>query len=269
MRIISLISILLFTGNAARGQNLLEKNSSWVLHAGFFQYNSYSQEKISFPMNMGYPVIYTSTSDFGVSYINREKKTWHKLGAEILMPSKLNSDNGSGQNLLLDRDNSRYFRFSLNYKASWKLFQTGSLRINHGAASGILSGYRKLTYKSNASEITSDWNLFLGPALEAFFIINDEWCLSGDFDARFYLPYLNRGTLKKSDTYDNEIYSSAYSGFYYQTLFGLSLAYRKLMISLVKNDIVGYASPEPGFKTENIVHFKLERIYLLKLSWQL
>jgi len=220
-------------------------------------------------MHMGYPVINTSTTDLGVSYINREKKTWHKLGAEILMPSELDSDNGSGQNLLLDGDNSRYFRFCLNYEASWKLFQTGSLRINHGAVAGILYGSRKLAYKSNSSEITSDWNLFLGPALETFFIINDEWSLSGGFDARFYLPYLNRGTLKKSDTYDNEIYSSAYSGFYYQTLFDLSLAYKRFMISLVKNDIVGYASPEPGFKAVNIVHFKLDRIYLLKLSWQL
>ncbi len=252
-----------------KGQELSADSSLIRFNSGLSEYVSYSQVKRSFPMNMGYPLLYTRTASLGVEYMRQGKKAGHLFNAEIFVPVALNSDNGTGSDFLLHKEGSYWFRSGAGYRMSMSLMRTGDFRIYHGIATGMLFERRKLNYQSNASEITSDLNIYLGPSLQAVFTVTDDWQLSGGFDALFYLPYLNYGKISKRDMSGSEFYSTAYHGFYYQTEFSFSVRYRRLMLSLIKNDMAGYSSQQYGFDKEGMVHFKLDRICSVKLSLEL
>lgn len=252
-----------------KGQKTAADSSFISLNMAFSEYASYSQVKRSFPMHMGYPLLYTRAASLGVEYMRQGHKAGHIFNSEIFIPRALKSDNGRGSDILLEEDGSYWFRWNAGYRLSMPLVKKGGFGIYHGIVTGMLFERRRINYHSNSCEITTDLNIFLGPSLQPIFTVSEYWQLSGGFDALFYLPYLNYGNISKMDMSGNEFYSIPYHGFYYQTLFSFSVRYRRLMLSIIKNDMVGYASQQYGFDSEGMVHFKLDRIYSVKLSLDL
>lgn len=239
------------------------------LNAGWLRYRSFSQQKNSMQMRMGYPLLKTNALVLGLNYQLQRSKVLHDFSLHITIPSTLDSDNGTGMNELLEQSESIYSRAVAEYTPRWKLIRRGGFRFRHGPAAGLLFDHRKLVYLSGAGERSYDLNLFMGPSLQAVFHFNENWHVSAGFDGLFYLPFLNYGRLSKVDREGDEFYASPYHGFYYQTHFKISAGYKRYVIGFMMEDMVGYANPDVSFDTEGMNHFKLEKIYQLKISVQL
>lgn len=237
----------------------IKKEPLLGIRVHYFNYTSYSQQKISMPMVAGYPVLKSSALDFGLNFISGQ----HEIVFEYAAPVKLTSEGG---NSLSFDQNSQYKRFSLDYACHFNLLQRGRFLVQHAVNTGVLYEDRLMVYLRNSSESTGDINFYLGPRIRVNYKFYDTWTLRFDFDGRFYLPYLNIGTLETHDEDQNPIYSSKYYAFYYQTVFGLSLIKEFsdgniFEFGLQKNDLVGFANSRPLFKIDDLIHFKFDRLF--------
>lgn len=247
--------------------------SSWSLVAQWHAYRSFSQQNGEFPMKIGYPVIRAQVPALGIAYDFVGSSAQHRFKLSFGMPSALDSDDGTGSNYLLHDNSMTYYRGGFDYHLAFPLFQWKGIKLRHGLTSGMLFEYRNLHFLSGAKEKTRDINFYLGPGLRVNYELNEQWALEGAFDGRFYLPYFNYGTLDASDPEGRMVFSSDYHGFYYQTLFSLEIAYRitsqeVVKLRVTKDDIVGFAGSEPSFRIDDIVHFKLDRIFHYTISYQ-
>lgn len=235
------------------------------ISAEFWLYRSFSQQKTSFPMKAGYPVLKTALPALGLHWVFPAEKSVHFLTISVSLPGRLVSDNGTGNDYLTLRNRTGYFRTGLDYALDKPLFRWKFLEARHQLQSGLLYESRILAYHSGAMEITRDIQAYLGPGLHARFHLLPGWQAETFFDARFYLPWLNYGYLESFDEEKTEVYSSVYRGFYYHTLTGVSVTRylaenRALTAGFTLNHLVGFANTEPLFYMSHLVHFKLDRM---------
>ena len=236
-----------------------------------WSYNSYSQQKMGYPLKAGYPVIQAQGVAINIIYNLKQGTKVHSFSLKTTAPSGLSSNNGTGQNLLLTNNRPSYHKSALGYKLWLNLFELGKFKANHSISTGLLYEYRKLTYISGKSEVTSDINLYLGPNFEIKYIINQQWQLIVEFDAHFYLPYFNFGYLRMFSEAEEQIFSSVYRAFYYQTNFLLGAKYQLnkqmgIRIAFSKDDLVGFANRTPSFKVNDIIHYKFDRVFTLSVG---
>ncbi|MFW6101916.1 MAG: hypothetical protein ACOC90_11070, partial [Bacteroidota bacterium] len=242
------------------------EDATWAVSAECWSYQSFSQQKPTTPVQAGYPLIESSSFTLGVSRSIQRPKAHHHFSLRIGLPSSLDSDNGKGKNHLVERNNHTYLRSGLDYHLIFLFFQWKGLQMRYGLTSGLLYENRTLHYKSGAEEKAEDINLYIGPALQLQYPLASSWMLKGAFDARFYFPYTNYGKLHAFDPLRNPVFSSDYSGFYYQTLFKLGISWQlpkkgAVEAGAVKNDLIGFAGRQPGFYVNDVIHFKLDRLF--------
>jgi hypothetical protein len=268
---------ILFTfiiNTLAFSQSLHEKDSTtWKFSVAWTRYLSFSQKKTDLPMKAGYPFLYSQMPSAGIGYRFLKKKTLHQANVHLTIPARLGSENGNGDNLITQKKRSRYFRSGIHYRVSFPLFQWKGLYAKHAFLSGLLYEYRKIQYKSDAKEITSDINLYIGPGFTVKYNLEKDWVIEGAFDARFYIPYVNYGTIQSYDSQGQKIFTSGYRAFYYQAIFSLGLDYNipdqgTAGIGIKKNDLVGFANRKPRFRVEDIVHFKLDNLLHIYLQYK-
>jgi len=246
---------------------------SWSAWAEWQSYNSYSQQNGDMPMKAGYPVVQAQMPAIGIGYHLPFPWVHHQFKLSFSIPSGLDSDDGTGEDHMLRDNFMAYAKAGLDYHLTFPLFRWKKLKARHGLNSGLLYEFRNLFYLSGAKERTRDINLYLGPVLQLTYRLDDNWTIQGGFDARFYLPYVNYGALLASNARGMTVYSSNYQGFYYQTIFSLEAAYRlpsekTLKAGIRKNDLVGFAGRKPSFVVEEVVHFKLDRMYHYYIEYQ-
>jgi len=271
------VLILFLIPLAASAQEVSSESpdeNCWSLSLEWLDYRSYSQQNNDFPMKAGYPVIRTQTTVLGLGYHIFGAQARHTIGLDFGFPASLDSDNGGGENHLLRDQMMSYYRMGLDYHLHWQLFRWEKLSMDHGMTSGLLYENRNLHYLSGSKERTEDVNFYLGPALQLQYQLHDQWILEGAFDARFYVPYVNYGTLDAINDEGMLSFTSEYHGFYYQTLFSLAVSRKMLngssiQLGVVKNDVVGFAGREPSFRVKEVVHFKLDRLLHFYLRYTL
>ena len=276
LRILSLLILLLLplVVSAQGSQTGTLDDERWSLLLEWLHYRSYSQQNNEIPMKAGYPVIQSQTPVLGLGYHIYGPQARHTLALNLGIPASLDSDNGGGQNLLLRDQMMSYYRIGFDYHLHWHLFRWKKFSMDHGLTSGLLYESRNLHYLSGSRERTKDVNFYLGPALNLRYHLDNQWIIEGIFDARFYLPYVNYGNLNAIDKEGMLTFTSEYHGFYYQTLFSLALTRKMpngslLKLGVVKNDMIGFAGREPTFRVEEVVHFKLDRLFHFYLRYTL
>jgi len=240
------------------------RETSIGLRVHYFNYTSYSEQRASMPMIAGYPVLKASAFDFGLDI----KCKQHEIVFEYAAPVTMTSEGG---NALSYENNSRYSRFALDYAYHFDLFKRGRFSVQHAVNAGVLYEDRLMVYLRNSVESTQDINLYLGPRLRVNYGFSDTWTLRFNFDGRFYLPYLNIGTLETYNDLHELIYKSNYYAFYYQTVFDLSVIKEfsdgnRLEFGVRKNDLIGFANSRPLFYIDDLIHFKFDRLYHCYLS---
>lgn len=247
------------------------KSNGLAVATQLWYYNSYSQQKMGYPIKAGYPVIQAQGVAVSVGYKLRRDSRIHAFSIETTAPAGLTSDNGTGQNHLLASNNLSYHKSIIGYKLWLNLFDFGKINAKHSFSSGVLYEYRKLHYASGAIEKTSDINLYLGPCFQISYDVNHQLQIFGEFDAHFYLPYVNYGSLKAFSETGEQTLSSPYRAFYYQTWFSVGIRCRisnqmGINVTFSKDDLVGFANREPSFKVNDIIHHKLDRVYALTVG---
>jgi hypothetical protein len=267
-----LICFLLFCTRHAdvHGQTEQSGASSWSIGPGYLNYHSFSQQKISMPMRIGFPLYFSNTAMIEVEWHRQDENAGHRLSITTTLPSSVSSDNGTGRNEILDVSSSSYFRAGTEYQLQLPLLRWRDLaRLQHGFTSGIIHESRELRYQSATSEQSVDINLYIGPAVYIDCAITTDISLRFHFAGRFYLPYLNYGHLTQRDAGADAFMKSSYHGFYYQSVLALEASWRNYRLKLTRGSMAGYATSEMGFGTEGIVHHKLDRDYTVSVRRQL
>jgi hypothetical protein len=242
-----------------------------TISSQFWFYRSYSQQKMGYPLRAGYPVVQAQGVALNGSFSFRKGPRVHTFSFFTTAPTKLSSDNGQGENFLLAESELSYYKAMLGYKLWLTLFDGDKISLKHNLSSGVLFEYRNLPFLSGTSEKTGDINLYLGPCFRATYDLNPQWQLSVGFDAHFYLPYFNYGSLSSFSDAGEKIYASSYRAFYYQTNFILGFRYAidtdlGLRVAISKDDLVGFANRKPSFKVNDIIHHKLDRVFALTVG---
>lgn len=248
-----------------------EKPIGLTITCQVWSYNSYSQQNMGFPIKAGYPVIQAQGGAVSVGYKFRRDTRIHTFSIFTTAPTSLTSDNGNGQNHLLASNNLSYHKSIIGYKLWLNLYEFGKISAKHSFSSGVLYEYRKLHYASGAIEKTNDINLYLGPCFQINYYAAPQWQVLGNFDAHFYFPYVNYGSLKTFSETGEQTLSSPYRAFYYHTQFSVGIRYRisnqiGITMAFSKDDLVGFANREPSFKVNDIIHHKLDRVYALTVG---
>ena len=263
-------------GCPARAQDTLRahnKKHRWGILTEWINYRSFSQQKMDFPMKAGYPVLQSRSPAFGAWYRLFSSKAHHKISLKATVPRQLLSNDGRGNNYLLQESGFSYFRLGLDYHLTYPLVEWKGLIVRHGLTSGLLYENRDLMYFSGAREQTADINLYLGPGFYANYQLNSRLALKGRFDGRFYLPWVNYGRLRAWDAQGETVFSHTYRGFYYQALFRVGVSYRLeregiVEAGVMKSDLVGFANRKPAFQVDEMVHHKLDRLLHFYFSYR-
>ena len=249
---------LMITGTMLYATNIM-KETSVGLRVHYFNYTSYSEQRASMPMIAGYPVLRASALDFGLEF----KYKRHEFVFEYSAPVSMRSDGG---NSLSYQNESQYTRYMLDYACHFDLFKWRRFSGKHAINAGLLYEDRTMIYLSNSYERTRDINFYIGPRFRVNYVPANTWIIQFNFDGRFYLPYLNKGVLDSYDHVGELIYSSEYYAFYYQSVFSFSLIKEfsdgnRFELGLRKNDLVGFANSRPLFYTDDLIHFKFDRLF--------
>lgn len=233
-----------------------------------FNYRSYSQQLANMPMIAGYPVITTQSFLPGIT-LNIGA---HEIYAAWSIPAKLSSDDGTGQNFLLNEQGNSYTRVHLDYAWHFPLISKGQFSLFHALNMGLLYENRYMFYESLGYEWALDLNYYIGPRIKMAYALMKDLDLEFTFDGRFYLPYLNTGILRSRSGLHAITYESSYHGFYYNSLFELTVnkAFvngNSIALKVKSEWLIGYANSRPLFRIDDLIHFKFDRLIHIGLEY--
>lgn len=217
-------------------------------------------------MHIGYPVFEAFVPGIGAGCRFNKNKAEHLLQFDAFYSPSLKSDDGLGNNHILQENKSKFTFLKLSHRMYFPLITAGRFNLDFGGAACLDFQHRYLTYLSGLEERTSDINLCLGP--DAKLKYNSAGTLSVNlaFSSMFYIPYLNTGKLKRWDEEGQLIYESNYHAFYYRTIFDISLGYSlkqgpEISFGYAKDNVVGFANARPLFYIDVMKHFRLDRMH--------
>lgn len=224
-------------------------------------------------MKMGYPVFKGSAFQVGGKIIWPGQKVMHNLNLDVSHLPTMISDDGLGNNFLLQKNQSKLTSIQLEHQMERTLISYQSLDMNIAPLAGLDFQMRNIVYTGNAREHTTDMNLFLGIRSVPRFYFNNTLSIQGGFDSFFYLPYLNTGMLKKWDSQKNLVEKTIYRAFYYRTRFHASINYKmkdgkSLRLGYRNEKTVGFANGKPLFYIEKLVHHRMERYNTIFLEYE-
>jgi len=240
---------------------------------GLSSHHAFSQKKNSMVMKMGYPVFKGSAFQVGGKIIWSGQKIMHHLSLDVLHLPTMTSDDGLGNNFLLQKNQSNLTSILLEHQMEQTIFNYQSLDMNIAPLGGLDFQRTNMTYMSNAREQTKDINLFFGIRTVPRFHINNALSIQAGFDSFFYLPYLNAGRLKKWDSQKNLVEKSTYRAFYYRTRLHASIKYKmnngkNFRLGYRNEKTVGFANSKPLFYIEKLIHHRMDRYHKFFLEYE-
>ena len=274
MKCLLLIFLLAFalTSAAQENQNK-EYDFRFRFSAGINLYQAFSQKKNSMVMKMGYPVFKGAEFQVGGNLTWAGRKFRHHLNLEVSHLPAMTSDDGLGNNFLLQKSKSNLTALLLEHQMERTLFSYQSLDMNIAPLAGLDFQHRNITYTSKSREQNTDFNFFFGIRTAPRFHINKALSVQAGFDSFFYLPYLNTGTLKKWDSQNNLVEKSTYRAFYYRTRLHAAVNYKmkngkRFRLGYRHEKTVGFANSKPLFYIEKLVHHRMDRYNKFFLEYE-
>lgn len=231
-----------------------------ALLSGYINYRSFSQQDLSFPMKMGYPVLRSQSASLGMDIEFNTGKYFHTIGCYASIPSRVSSDNGTGMEMILQPDLTRFFFGRFDYMAERQLITLGKLYAGVNMGASVIGEYRKLVYTGGSCEETFDIGFATGPpGIHLHYPVLPGTGLHFTFTPLFHLPWLNTGRIRAGAPDDTTLFESKYHGFWYETRTTLYLQIRRYTVGAAYGNMVGFAGRNAGFSSSDIVHFKLDR----------
>ncbi len=245
-----------------------EKTNSIVRKLNFsvnyFSYISYSPVNQAFPFEKGYPSFNTNTAGLHLDYSFKRRKLMHHLNFSAILPSKITSDNGTGNNYLLKSSESRYNRLELKYYFFDSFYSIKNIDLLYGFTSSAFYENRNLFFKSGDIIRQQDINIGLGPTLGFKWSIIKSLILKAEGHFLIYLPYISYGDYSfESNNADNR--TDKYHTIVYKTFWQLSLDQKiKENISLFAGyrniNQSGFGNSKNSLVLNNIIVSKMDII---------
>jgi len=261
-----------FSGSTQK-QDSINTKLKFHVSAGMDLYKAYSQKKNSLVMKLGYPIFRGTSFQVGAGATLARKNKTHHLDLKIFHTPSLTSDDGLGNNFLLNKDKSNLTHVILEHQLQFKLFSYRSVDLDFAPLAGIDVQLCNLTYTNGAKEQTEDINLFLGIRTVPRYNISKDLSIQGGFDSFFYLPYTNMGILKKWNTGSELVEKSEYHAFYYRTRLHVAVNYHLkktniLRIGYRNENTVGFANRQPLFYIDELVHHRMDQHHSIIVEYQ-
>jgi hypothetical protein len=269
-----IIFLVVFSGSLLAQEKQKEMPEiRYRITAGVNFYNAFSQKKNSRVMKMGYPVFEGMQFQIGGGISLPEKKAIHQLNLNILHLPIMNSDDGLGNNFLLQKNNSNMTSIQLEYQMQRSLFSYKGFELDYAPLAGLDFQIRNITYTSGAKEETTDFNFFIGMRSLSSYQISKRITLQAGFDSFFYIPYLNTGTLQKWNAQNEQIEKTNYHAFYYRTRFHTSVKYRtnkekRVRLGYRNEKTVGFANSEPLFYIDELIHHRMDQYHNIFIEYE-
>jgi len=270
-----IVIIFLSLTHSSKAQNAESKPPEirFRITAGVNFYKAFSQKKNSMVMKMGYPVFEGMQLQVGGGVSLTDNKAIHHLNLNILHIPVIHSDDGLGNNFLLQKSNSNMTSIRLEYQMQRNLFSYKAFKLDYAPLAGLDVRTRNLTYTSGSKEETSDFNFFFGIRSLPSYQISNGITLQAGFDSFFYIPYLNTGTLKKWNAQNKQIEETTYHAFYYRTRLHTSLKYmtntgKRVRLGYRNEKTVGFANSEPLFYIDELIHHRMNQYHNIFLEYE-
>jgi phenylpropionate dioxygenase-like ring-hydroxylating dioxygenase large terminal subunit len=269
-----IIFLVVFSGSVlAQEKQKKTPDIRFRITAGVNFYKAFSQKKNSMVMKMGYPVFEGMQLQIGGGVSLTGNKATHHLNINILHIPVMSSNDGLGNNFLLQKSNSNMTSIQLEYQMQRNLYSHQGFKMDYASLAGLDVQIRNLTYNSGAKKETSDFSFFFGIRSLPSYQISNVISLQAGFDSFFYLPYLNTGTLKKWNDQDKQIEETTYHAFYYRTRLHTSLNYmtkagKQVRLGYRNEKTVGFANSEPLFYIDELIHHRMNQYHNIFLEYE-
>ncbi len=270
-----LFTLLICTSLSSPAQEIQKKKDDIRFHisTGLNFYEEFSQKKNSMVMKMGYPVFQGIQLEVGAGISLIGDNTVHHINLNFRNIPIISSNDGLGNNFLLQKDKSKMTSIQLEYQIQRNLYKNQAFEMDYAPIAGTDFQIRNLNYTSGAKEETSDINFFLGIRSLPSYQISNGITLQAGFDSFFYIPYLNKGTLKKWNAQNKQIEETTYHAFYYRTRLHASLKYmtntgKRVRLGYRNEKTVGFANSKPLFYIDKLIHHRMNQYHKFFLEYE-
>jgi len=242
-----------------------EPRTALRLGVRYSPYRSYSQVSRDFPMVAGYPAFCADLVSLEGTLVLAGGRLTHLIRGAVVPPASVSSDDGTGQNYLLEPSLSRLSRAAISYGFEHRLFSLGAVDFLQGPLLGLLYEGRSLRYLSGQGESRRDLNVGIGPALALEAALGSGFALRSGFTGIFYLPYTSFGRLESVNE-EGQSQSASYRPFTYAAVFELLLSWRPrsggcIALGARKHDQIGFGGREPAFVPRDILASRMDSLH--------
>jgi hypothetical protein len=267
--------LLLLTGLQAQsqcpGSDYTSGQQQFSVGLSYTHYVSFSQLKTSTPMHAGYPSFYATAPEIQGTWIWKRPRLTHHFRINTGLYSRLLSDDGLGNNELLDPDKSHLYSVFFQYYFLRNLFHLWKIHSRFGFSSGLLYENRQLDFKGSTQTKKAEMTTALGVILNGKYPVSRSFGISGQFNALFFIPYLSYGKYRMYDA-GNEIFQSDFYTFAYNTIVKVGLSYQLgnraiLTAGYSQNNRFGFSNGHPSFVIDHLITYRMERLHQIFIAY--
>ncbi|MBS4014600.1 MAG: hypothetical protein KGZ97_12735 [Bacteroidetes bacterium] len=237
---------------------------SFSIHFKKLEYASYSTIKPDFPFIIGYPSFNSNALGLDVNYSFKPKKLIHNFSINAILPSRITSDNGTGNNYLINIDKSSYNRYETRYYFLNKLWNIYNVNFFYGFSSSALYENRILHFLSDDLIRQEDINFGIGPVLSLNWRFLKLFTLNAEGHYLIFLPYTCYGRY----SFDNNITETRVDNYYpvtYKSFWDISLDAKifkttSLSAGYRNTSQIGYGNSKNSIIINNIITSKMDRL---------
>ena len=267
--------VLFISGLQARSQCLdstyTTDHKQLSIGISYSRYASFSQLKANTPMHAGYPSFYAAAPEIQGTFIWKRPRLTHHFRINTGFYKGLRSDDGLGNNELLDPDKSHLYSVFFQYYFLRNLFQLWKIHTRFGFSSGLLYENRLLDFKGASQTKKAEMTTALGVILNGKYSFSRSFGITGQCNALFFIPYLSYGKYRMYDA-GKEIYQSDFYSFAYNTIVKVGLSYQLnnravLTAGYSQNNRFGFSNGRPSFVIDHLITYRMERIHQIFIAY--
>ncbi len=231
----------------------------------YYPYQSFSRTNPDFPYRGGYPIFLADMISLDLRLELQGDRTAHFFRLGWAPSSNVTSDNGFGNNFLLNASKSTFYRLQLEYFFQIPFISLSGFDAYYGFSSMLLYEKRNLTFVSGSRQNQWDFGPGIGPHLSFDLVLSPFATLKTGGHFLVFLPYVSMGR-HESVNRDGVVSTTKYFPFTLSTLLNATLQFQtqetfRLEMGYRLTDQVGFGNPTPSFSPDEMVTYKLERFH--------
>jgi hypothetical protein len=245
-------------------ENAIKRQNSISINLKSLSYISYSTIKPSYPFKIGYPSFDSNAMGFDLNFQFSPKQLQHNISINAIFPSRITSNNGTGNNYLINENESSYNRYESKYYFFDKLWSFYNIELLYGFSSSVLYENRILHFLSSDIIEQEDINFGIGPVLGIEWNFWKLFTFNAEGHYLVFLPYTCYGRY----SYESALLENRKDNYFpvtYKSVWDLSINSRinnKLFINTGYRNTsqIGYGNSKNSIIMSNIITSKMDKL---------